>query len=94
VSGTLVSGSSGASITSSSVAGSGGETDASDALSGAAVADPATSAAAAGFFFRGAGALACLYSCSASHVVQRVCFTSFSIMATTAWLVMRRSRGQ
>ena len=50
--------------------------------------------AATGFFRRGAGTLACLYSCSVSHVVQRVCFTSSSIIATTAWLVMRRSRGQ
>ena len=31
-----------------------------------------------------AGALACLYSWSASQVVQRVCFTSSSIIATTA----------
>ena len=37
---------------------------------------------------------ACLYSCSASQVVQRVCFTSSPTIATTAWLVTRRSRGQ
>jgi hypothetical protein len=45
-------------------------------------------------FFRRTGTRACLYSWSASQVVQRVCFTWSSIMATTAWLVMRRSRGQ
>ncbi len=45
-------------------------------------------------FFRRRGALPPLYACSASHVVQRVCLTSSSIMATTAWFVTRRSRGQ
>ena len=40
------------------------------------------------------GTLACLYSCSVSHVVQRVCFTSAPTIATTAWFVNRRSRVQ
>ena len=54
----------------------------------------AARAANASAFLRSRGNLACLYSCSVSHVEQRVCFTSAPIIATTTWLVSRRSRGQ
>ena len=52
------------------------------------------SAAGVSVLRRWRGTLACLYSCSASQVVQRVCLTSSPTIATTAWLVSRRSRGQ
>ncbi len=45
-------------------------------------------------FFRAGGTLACRYSCSVSHVVQRVWRISSATMATTAWWLTRRSRGQ
>ena len=43
-----------------------------------------STSAGSGFLRRDNGTLACLYSWSASQVVQRVCFTSSSIIATTA----------
>jgi hypothetical protein len=45
---------------------------------------PSLNSAPAGLGRRGAGILACLYSWSALQVVQRVCFTWSSIIATTA----------
>ena len=63
-------------------------------LFGAPAATCAYSAGGVSALRRCRGTLACLYSCSASHVVQRVCLTSPPIIATTAWFVSRRSRGQ
>lgn len=52
------------------------------------------SAGSASVLFLGRGTFACLYAWSASHVVQRVCLTSSPTIATTTWLVSRRSLGQ
>ena len=56
---------------------------------------PARDGVSSAFFIIRFGAIcAALYACSASHVVHRVCLIWPSTMATRAWLVMRRSRGQ
>ena len=46
------------------------------------------------FFARRRGGFPPLKTCSASHVVHRVCLIESFTMATMAWLVTRRSRGQ